>query len=728
MMTCTRQRGTVSGRVVATLRRTFFLDAIVGGVVGVERNGAIDRRLSFGDDDESAGRDRAGARQQRFCNSAEGSEECATSRNSPGNWEAIVLRGTIIETSLDSVPSYYALSYCWGDASLSEVIFLDGRPLRITQSCADALRRMIKGKLERTIWVDSICDEVAVQERSTQVAVMDEIYSKAIQVNVHLGSGDEKTEAAIEAVRSLAVASSLALEAKRLGVGEERTRRKYDKIVDEVLQVSPEFPYGKLHPLFRLHWFRRVWVFQEVALARLVVFYCGNHLLRFENLVAAADFTQVPYSKLDVQAIHWKSYLLGHAATIRCLQLREQGELVELEHMALFTILSMLEATRPEDKIYGMYGCAKRLGLNWPVPDYTKSVAQIYTEATIACLQQSQSLAVLSMAVGPATGPLGLPSWVPDFSSCLKTFSPSNPPTLALEAGKHVLVEKPITVNVAQARVLYALAREKNRFLMEAVWTRFFPLTRSVQEFIAAGRLGTVKRVHADLSFWNDVEAEFGTAHRMVNTKLAGGALLDLGVYSLTWVFLVLYHLQAGAKRAPKVVGAMSKYPATGCDEMTSVVLDFCGAQVGSADGAKDTGDAHAVALTNIRVAHDPNPDHPSPDPVRIQGTLGDISIASPSYRPLSYTLIPAQSANRGSPADFKLERKIFEVPAGHGMFWEADECARCVRDGRIESEVMGWEESVKVMEVMDEVRRQGGLVYPEGIESVEYPLAGFGL
>lgn len=307
---------------------------------------------------------------------------------------------------------------------------------------------------------------------------------------------------------------------------------------------------------------------------------------------------------------------------------------------------------------------------------------------------------------------------------------------LALESGKHVLVEKPITVNVSQAQVLYALAKEKKLFLMEAVWTRFFPLTRSIQDFIRSGRLGTVKRVYADLSFWNDVEAEFGTEHRMVNMQLAGGALLDLGIYSLTWVFLVLYHLQhsseEGTKRlGPNVKAALSKYKDTGCDEMTSIVLDFPGAHVGSVnlDGTeKGNGDAHAIALTNIRVSNSPNDAHPSADPVRIQGTLGDITVSAPSYRPTSYTLIPAHNVNRGKPADFEFETKEFDIPAGHGMFWEADECARCIRDGKLESEVMSWGESLEVMRVMDDVRQQGGLDYPENIESCEYPLDGFGL
>lgn len=301
---------------------------------------------------------------------------------------------------------------------------------------------------------------------------------------------------------------------------------------------------------------------------------------------------------------------------------------------------------------------------------------------------------------------------------------------LALSAGKHVLVEKPITVNAEQAAILFAIAKEKGLFLMEAVWTRFFPLTLSIQNFIRSGRLGVVKRVYADLSFWNDVEAEFGTEHRMVNLDLAGGALLDLGVYSLTWVFLILYHLQReGEKKKPSVKGSMSLYTPTGCDEMTSVMLDFSGAGVGVAEERdSENGDAHAIALTSIRVSNDPNPSHPSAHPLRIQGTLGDITVAAPIYRPLSYTLVPASNSTRGKPADFEYEVKEHDVPVGHGMFWEADECARCICDGKVQSAVMGWEESEAVMQVMDEVRRQGGLTYPAGIESTEYPLEGFGL
>ncbi|KAG9195004.1 hypothetical protein G6011_00124 [Alternaria panax] len=307
---------------------------------------------------------------------------------------------------------------------------------------------------------------------------------------------------------------------------------------------------------------------------------------------------------------------------------------------------------------------------------------------------------------------------------------------LALEAGKHVLVEKPITVNVEQCKELRKIAKEKGRFMMEAVWTRFFPLSREVCEIIQSARLGTITRVFADFSFWNDVEKEFGKEHRMINPELAGGALLDLGIYSLTWVFMALYHCQPQSqsqdynnsnnnnnnnnnnkREEPIITSAVTK-GTTGVDETTTVLLHF------------PTSGSHGIAGTSIRVATTPNASHPSADAIRIQGTLGDLTIDY-APRPRAYTLIPAANDKRGKPADFEYEvvNKFRAIPGGgHGMFWEADECARCVRDGKSESSVCGLEETEVVMRVMDRVRRDGGVVYPERIENLKYPLAGFGV
>ena len=112
---------------------------------------------------------------------------------------------------------------------------------------------------------------------------------------------------------------------------------------------------------------------------------------------------------------------------------------------------------------------------------------------------------------------------------------------LCLEAGKHVLCEKAFTVNAAQASKLAEVARRKGLFLMEAVWTRFFPMSVRIRELIQEGALGGVYRVMADLSLGEDVEGKFGGEHRMVNLDLAGGALLDGRLpFALKWIVLLI--------------------------------------------------------------------------------------------------------------------------------------------------------------------------------------------
>jgi len=282
---------------------------------------------------------------------------------------------------------------------------------------------------------------------------------------------------------------------------------------------------------------------------------------------------------------------------------------------------------------------------------------------------------------------------------------------LCLEAGKHVLCEKAFTVNAAQAKKLVETAKTKNLFLMEAVWTRYFPLSVKVREMVMSGEIGQVYRVIADLSLeknGEDGSLAFDDSHRMVNLDLAGGALLDLGIYALTWNFQILYHCQPKPREAPKVTGVINKYERTGADEMTSMILQF--------PKHKSMG----IALTSLRVATDPEDGNNPSAAIRIQGIKGEIQVMGPAYRPTHYRVIMKGSGKVG-----EVECAIPTDPArngdGHGMFWEADEVARCVRDGKLESETLSWEESVIIMETMDEVRRQGGLKYSDLIETAVY-------
>ncbi|KAL6702526.1 hypothetical protein ACN47E_001590 [Coniothyrium glycines] len=352
-----------------------------------------------------------------------------------GKWFDCSLYGSVVEASLDAPPEYFALSYTWGAPHAVDNIVLDGKNFGLTKNCGDALRRMLKGKWERTMWVDSICinqadDSQALQERGGQVALMDEIYRSAMQVNVHLGRGDEKTDLAVASIKNLANSYLAAKLAQKSGILVEKTKRKYEAAADEALEMSAEFPYGKLHPLFSLPWFRRTWVVQEVACARKCVFYCGEHMLAFDSLVVAADFTRLPYSKLSAASHHWKSYLDWHHSLAEFIRRREQGEEVKLDLLSILFGGVLLDATRPEDKIHALYGCARRLGHELPVPDYTKSVVEVYTAATIACIREAQDYEVFLLVEGGAADQLGLPTWVLNLSRSMKDYTLDNPPSL----------------------------------------------------------------------------------------------------------------------------------------------------------------------------------------------------------------------------------------------------------------------------------------------------------
>jgi len=283
---------------------------------------------------------------------------------------------------------------------------------------------------------------------------------------------------------------------------------------------------------------------------------------------------------------------------------------------------------------------------------------------------------------------------------------------LSLRAGKHVLCEKAFTVNAAQARKLVETAKEKNLFLMEAVWTRYFPLSFKIREMVQNGTIGTVHRVIADLSFGNANSSgtlDFDDSHRMVNKDLAGGALLDLGIYALTWNFQILYHCQPKPREAPKVLASINKYDKTGADEMTSMILQF--------ERQKSMG----IALTNMRVSSDPDGKNSAGPTIKIQGVKGEILVWGPAYRPEGYTIVMSHEGGKVENVECPIPTDPERDNWGHGMYWEADEAARCIRDGKKESETLPWEESILIMETMDEVRKQGGLKYPELIETSVY-------
>ncbi|KAG8893707.1 hypothetical protein FRB99_001790, partial [Tulasnella sp. 403] len=254
---------------------------------------------------------------------------------------------------------------------------------------------------------------------------------------------------------------------------------------------------------------------------------------------------------------------------------------------------------------------------------------------------------------------------------------------LSLNAGKHVLLEKPATVNAAEFRSLTRLAKARDVFLMEAMWTRFLPVTRAIKDILEGGKLGELKVLHADLSGDFDID-NIPTTHRILDPQLGGGALLDLGPYPLVWTILALYEDPRNQKSPPtRISSGMVKTTQTGVDSSTSFTLDF--QRLG----------AQAILSCSITI---PSP----PAALVMRFRRGNIIVPRPIYRPDSFTV--QKFAKPGSNEIASEETYEFASRlVGGGWHYQADEVARCVRDGKIQSDVWSWDKTELQMAILDE-------------------------
>jgi len=236
---------------------------------------------------------------------------------------------------------------------------------------------------------------------------------------------------------------------------------------------------------------------------------------------------------------------------------------------------------------------------------------------------------------------------------------------LALKAGKPVLVEKPFTMNAAEARELVAAARAEKLFLMEAMWTRFLPHIAEIRRLIADGVLGEIVTVSADHGQWFAKDPDF----RLFAPELGGGALLDLGVYPVSFASMLL--------GTPSTIVALIDPAFTGVDGQTSMLFGY------------DSGAQAILSCTSLAK---------SPTRAAIVGTEARIEIDGDFYVPTSFTLI-TRSGERTQHYD--------EPHQGRGMWHQADEVARCLREGLLESPLMPLDESVSIMQTMDAVLAQ---------------------
>ncbi|MDX6409479.1 MAG: hypothetical protein QOE13_2550 [Gaiellaceae bacterium] len=232
---------------------------------------------------------------------------------------------------------------------------------------------------------------------------------------------------------------------------------------------------------------------------------------------------------------------------------------------------------------------------------------------------------------------------------------------LALRAGKPVLVEKAFTMNAGEAQELVAVARAEGLFLMEAMWTRFLPHIAEIRRLVTEGALGEIVTVSADHGQWFAQDPDF----RLFAPELGGGALLDLGVYPVSFASMIL--------GTPDRIVSLVDSAFTGVDGQTSMLLGY-------ASGAQ-------AVLTCTSSAK-------SPTRGAIVGTDARIEIEGTFYAPTSFELI----TRTGERTSFDPEHE------GHGLWYEAEAVARCLREGLLESPLMPLDESVSIMQTMDAV------------------------
>ena len=241
---------------------------------------------------------------------------------------------------------------------------------------------------------------------------------------------------------------------------------------------------------------------------------------------------------------------------------------------------------------------------------------------------------------------------------------------LCLRAGKEVLCEKPFALNARQAREVIDCARRRRLFLMEAMWTRFLPAICQVRQWLASGAIGEVRMLTADFGF----RAGWNPESRLLNPHLGGGALLDVGVYTVAFAYMVM-------GGAPKRIESMADIGKTGVDEQSAILLGFEGGRLALLSCAVRTGTPHSA---------------------RIDGTDGRIEVPR-FWHTTEATLTAGERTEH------------FEQPhEGNGYNYEAAEVGRCLRAGKLESDIMPLDETLSIMQTLDTIRGQWGMRYPQ--------------
>lgn len=243
-----------------------------------------------------------------------------------------------------------------------------------------------------------------------------------------------------------------------------------------------------------------------------------------------------------------------------------------------------------------------------------------------------------------------------------------------LNAGKHVLCEKPVTMNLKQAKQVFEAAKLNNRFFMEGIWSRFLPAYHQIKKELAEKTVGNIRVLRAEIG-WQLMHL----VERFQKPELGGGGLLNLGIYPIQLACMVFGEM-------PESITAIGNLNSYGVDETACILLKYkSGAIANLSSNLTTSGENSAL----------------------IYGDKGTIKIEAPMW-------VPTKVSTPSGSHEYPLKDGKYNYPNGAGFQYEATAVRNYLKAGATEAEEMPLSESEMIMTIMDEVRRQIGYVLPE--------------
>ncbi len=242
---------------------------------------------------------------------------------------------------------------------------------------------------------------------------------------------------------------------------------------------------------------------------------------------------------------------------------------------------------------------------------------------------------------------------------------------MCLNNNKNVLCEKPFGVNGKEVRGMIAKAKEKNLFLMEAMWSRFLPNIIKAKEIIESGEIGKIKLLTSYFAF----QSPHGAEHRQFNKDLCGGSLLDIGIYP---VFLSLFLLGK-----PELFTALASIGKTDVDNSISMTFKY-----------KDQ--TLAVMYSSFMANADIF--------AEVHGEKGKIVIPNKWFTPVDIKVVKTNGEE--IPVHFQFK--------SNGYNYEAEEVVKCLHKGKKQSDMMSWDDSLQLIDMLDAIRKESGIIYPK--------------